>query len=111
VPTDDPTTPQANEASATRRTGAVQYEICIQGHLQPRWGPWFDELLLTPRDDGTTQISGSVLDQSALHGLLAKLRDLGIPLISVRRCPAAEPAAPSDLPDPVIPRNPTGATQ
>ena len=61
------------------------YEIRIKGHLEPRWADWFDGLSLTQESDGTTVLSGSVVDQAALHGLLAKVRDLGLPLIAVRR--------------------------
>jgi hypothetical protein len=61
----------------------VQYEIRVSGHLNARWAAWFDGLTLTPADDGTTVLRGPVVDQAALHGVLQKLRDLGIPLISV----------------------------
>jgi hypothetical protein len=59
------------------------YEIRIQGHLQPRWNAWFDELTLSIENDGTTLIRGDLVDQAALHGLLSKLADLGLPLLSV----------------------------
>ena len=59
------------------------YEIRLQGHLDPRWAAWFDGLILTRESDGTTVIHGSVVDQAALHGLLGKVRDLGLPLIAV----------------------------
>jgi len=61
------------------------YQICIQGHLGSRWVAWFDGLSLTNEPDGTTLICGPVADQSALHGLLQKVRDLGLPLVSVTR--------------------------
>ena len=61
----------------------VQYEIRVTGHLDTRWAAWFDGLSLTGADDGTTVIRGPVVDQAALHGVLQKLRDLGVPLISV----------------------------
>ena len=61
----------------------MQYEIRVKGHLDSRWAAWFDGLSLTRADDGTTVISGPIVDQAALHGVLQKLRDLGIPLISV----------------------------
>jgi hypothetical protein len=60
-----------------------QYEIRIGGHLSSRWEAWFDGLTLVREGDGTTVISGPIVDQSALHGVLQKLRDLGVPLISV----------------------------
>jgi hypothetical protein len=59
------------------------YEIRIQGHLEARWGSWFDGLTLTRDGDGTTTLRGLVIDQAALHGLLQKVRDLGLPLVSV----------------------------
>ena len=61
------------------------YAIRVQGHLDARWAAWFDGLCLTHEGDGTTVIHGSVVDQAALHGLLGKVRDLGIPLIAVNR--------------------------
>ena len=62
-------------------TGA--YEIRVTGHLDRRWAAWFDGLALTHDADGTTVIRGRVADQAALHGLLQRMRDLGLPLISV----------------------------
>ena len=59
------------------------YEIRIRGHLAPRWGSWFDGLTLTLDPDGTTVIRGDVADQAALHGLIQKVRDIGLPLVSV----------------------------
>jgi len=61
------------------------YEIRLKGHLNPRWTDWFDGLTLTQESDGTTVLSGSLMDQAALHGLLGKVRDLGLPLIAVHR--------------------------
>ena len=62
----------------------VQYEIRVKGHLDPRFRARFDGLSLTHETDGTTSIVGPVVDQAALHGLLHALRDLGVPLVSVR---------------------------
>ena len=62
---------------------AQRYEIRLQGHLGARWAEWFDGLSLSNESDGTTLISGLVADQAALHGLLQKVRDLGVPLVSV----------------------------
>jgi hypothetical protein len=59
------------------------YDIRIKGHLDGRWSDWFDGLSFTHASDGTTIIHGPVADQAALHGLLAKVRDLGLPLVSV----------------------------
>jgi hypothetical protein len=61
------------------------YDIRLKGHLNARWADWFDGLSLTHESDGTTLLSGSVVDQAALHGLLGKVRDLGLPLIAVHR--------------------------
>ena len=65
--------------------GGGSYEIRLKGHLNARWADWFDGLTLTQESDGTTVLSGSVVDQAALHGLLGKVRDLGLPLIAVQR--------------------------
>jgi hypothetical protein len=61
------------------------YEIRIQGRLDARWSTWLDGLTLSQTDDGTTVLRGLVTDQAALHGLLHKLRDIGLPLVSVAR--------------------------
>ena len=61
----------------------MQYEIRVEGHLGDRWAAWFDGLSITSEEDGTTVLRGPVVDQAALHGLLQKLRDVGIPLISL----------------------------
>jgi hypothetical protein len=70
-----------------------QYEIRVQGHLGPRWSAWFDGLSVTDADDGTTVIRGPIVDQSALHGLLQKLRDVGIPLISLEQLRHGSPTS------------------
>jgi hypothetical protein len=62
---------------------AERYEIRVKGHLASRWAAWFDGMSLTNESDGTTSIRGPVTDQAALHGLLQRLRDTGLPLISV----------------------------
>jgi len=59
------------------------YLIRIQGHLDQRWTAWFDGLAITHEEDGTTALQGDVADQAALHGLLTKVRDMGLPLVSV----------------------------
>ena len=64
---------------------AGRYEIRIKGRLEPRWAAWFDGLTLTQGSDGTTVVEGLVVDQAALHGLLQKVRDIGLPLVSVTR--------------------------
>jgi hypothetical protein len=61
----------------------VQYEIVINGHLSSRWEAWFDGFAVANEADGTAVLRGHVVDQAALHGLLQRFRDLGIPLISL----------------------------
>jgi hypothetical protein len=72
-------------AAQEQPQSAGRYEIRIKGHLADRWAGWFDGLDLTRRSDGTTLIEGPVEDQAALHGLLQKVRDTGLPLVSVTR--------------------------
>ena len=59
------------------------YEIRIKGHLDDQWSDWFDGMTITVEDCGDTLLTGPVIDQAALHGLLKKVRDLGLPLVSV----------------------------
>ncbi|HZG44111.1 MAG TPA: hypothetical protein VEY93_14280 [Longimicrobium sp.] len=73
------------EASREEHDVAGRYEIRIKGHLDTRWADWFEGLSFTHESDGTTILSGPVVDQAALHGLLKKVRDLGLPLLSVIR--------------------------
>ena len=61
------------------------YQIRIEGHLGPQWTEWFGDLTITLEDNGGTLLTGPVVDQAALHGLLRKIRDLGMPLISAIR--------------------------
>ncbi len=61
------------------------YQIRLKGHLGPRWADWFGDMTITPEDDGETLLTCQVVDQAALHGLLRKVRDLGMPLISAIR--------------------------
>ena len=76
-----------------------RYEIRLRGHLDSRWAAWFDGLSLTNESDGTTIIYGPVTDQAALHGLLQKVRDLGLPLVSVTQVEPDQPNAPTNGPD------------
>jgi hypothetical protein len=62
----------------------AQYEISVRGVLDSQWSTWFEGLTVTTHEPGQTLITGPVTDQAALHGLLAKVRDLGLPLLSVR---------------------------
>jgi hypothetical protein len=77
-----------------------RYEIRLKGHLDSRWTAWFDGLTVAHDSDGTTIIHGLVADQAALHGLLQKVRDLGLPLVSVTEVQPDQPECP-----PTSPRN------
>jgi len=70
-------------ASTEDRYEPGSYEIRIKGHLDKRWAAWFEGLTITLEEDGDTLLTGPVVDQAALHGLLKRVRDLGMPLISV----------------------------
>ena len=94
VTADDRTTDSTNGASPAGHTGIQQYEIRVKGHLGSRWTAWFDGLSIATEDDGTTVVRGPVVDQAALHGLLQKLRDVGIPLVSLTQLPTDAPTAP-----------------
>jgi len=72
-----------NDLSAGHPHNPARYAIRLKGHLASGWAAWFDGMTLTAKSDGTTVLEGPVIDQAALHGLLSKLRDLGLPLVSV----------------------------
>ncbi|MEP7241150.1 MAG: hypothetical protein ABI697_09725 [Devosia sp.] len=76
-----PTTPKPDPHAA------ATYQICLQGHLDARWADQLEVAGLTHEGDGTTLIRVVAADQSALHGMLQRIRDLGLPLISVTRSP------------------------
>src|SRR5947209_16513287 len=88
-----------------RPDGPPRYEIRLQGRLDPRWAAWFDGLAVTAADDGTAAAHGPIVDQAALHGVLQKMRDLGLPLLSVTRLGAVQPT-----PDTTSPRQLPGRT-
>ena len=67
-----------------------RYEIGVQGRLDERWSTWFDGMDIETDSDGNTRIRGLVVDQAALHGVLSRLRDLGLLLLSVNRIDSAE---------------------
>ena len=67
------------------------YRLRIRGHLDPDWSSWFDDLTITQEDDGTTTLTGPLVDQAALYGLLGRLRDLGATLLDVERLPDDSP--------------------
>jgi len=78
-----------------------RYEIRVKGHLADRWAAWFDDMTLTRQADGTTVLDGPVADQSALHGLLRKVSDLGLPLVSVTATADIRTSTAPELPHPV----------
>jgi hypothetical protein len=94
VTADDRTPELTDGGSTATHPPTLQYEIRVKGHLAARWSAWFDGLSLTNEPDGTTAIRGPVVDQAALHGLLQKLRDVGLPLVSLTELPPDEPPRP-----------------
>jgi hypothetical protein len=84
-----------SEIPAGRYHSPGQYEIRLKGHLDARWAAWFDGLAIARGSDGTTIIEGPVADQAALHGVPQKIRDLGLPLISVNHVAPGDPPAPA----------------
>jgi hypothetical protein len=75
-----------------------RYEIRLKGHLDERWADWFEGLSFTHASDGTTILSGPVVDQAALHGLLRRVRDVGLPLLSVVHIGPEQAAVPDVQP-------------
>jgi hypothetical protein len=74
-----------------QRRRPTHYELRVDGHLGKHWSTWFDGLALTHEDDGTTTLCGAVTDQAELHGVLAKVRDLGATIISLTPIDADSP--------------------
>lgn len=95
--TADDRSTDGHAGGAAGQNSTTNYELRVQGHLGTRWSAWFDGLTITRNDDGTTVIRGAVVDQAALHGLLSKLRDVGIPLVSLTQLPPDAPTEPSAL--------------
>ncbi|MGY1680544.1 hypothetical protein [Geodermatophilus sp. SYSU D01176] len=77
--------------TAGRSSDSSRYEIRLGGHLEPRWAAWFDGMALIQQSDGTTVIQGPVIDQATLHGLLQRVRDLGLPLLGVTQLDPDQP--------------------
>ena len=85
----------------------VVYQIRVKGQLDSQWADWFEGLAITLEEDGDTLLTGLVIDQAALHGLLKKVRDLGMPLVSVSpvepgQVDPAQPAPPGVKPPDTI---------
>jgi len=72
-----------NHNLKTNPNEPTHYQIRVKGHLNCQWTDWFEGLTITLEDDGNTLLTGPVIDQARLHGLLRKVRDLGLPLLSV----------------------------
>jgi hypothetical protein len=86
----------SNDPNARTAPGTPAiYQIRIQGHLGRQWSDWFDGLTIALEEDGHTLLTGTVVDQAALYGLLNKVRDLGMPLVSVMYVEVQQP----DMPD------------
>ena len=80
------------------------YRIVIKGHLDSEWSEWFDGLTITPVDSGETILTGPIVDQTALHGVLIKIRDLGLPLLRLSRI---EPESENES-SPIVPQEEEG---
>jgi hypothetical protein len=80
-----------NTSGRSPAIGPSRYEIRLAGILDPLWATWLDDMDVTPAADGSTLVHGVVADQAALHGLLARLRDIGLPLTSLTRIPPDTP--------------------
>lgn len=83
--------PQMNDPVAIDR-----YEIRLEGQLDQRWSDWFEGFALTNESDGTTTLTGHVIDQAALHGLLRRVGDLGVTLLSINTITSSTPIPPSN---------------
>jgi hypothetical protein len=86
--------------TANKLDQPMVYQIRVKGHLGPQWTDWFGGLTITLEEGGDTLLTGAVVDQAALHGLLKKVRDLGMPLISascVKPCRQMRPTSNSKL--------------
>lgn len=83
--------------SSEQNEKAMKYQIRIEGQLDQQWTDWFEGFTITQEEGGRTVLTGNIVDQSALHGLLKKVRDLGIPLVSVNRIETAGSPNPDQI--------------
>jgi hypothetical protein len=94
-----PPPPSSAEKGTTTppvRWGSPVYQIRLRGQVHPRWSAWLNHLTITLDEQGDTLLTGLIVDQSALHGILTRIRDLGLPLISVMEIDSAEPRGTDD---------------
>lgn len=80
--------------NATEPDGPTIYRIRVKGHLAPRWERWFEPMTIVPQPNGDSLLTGPVVDQAALHGVLKRIRDLGLPLISVMEADPNQASSP-----------------
>jgi hypothetical protein len=76
---------QDKDSMNTSDWASTYYRIRIHGHLDTAWSDWFDRLVVTQEDDGTTTLAGPLADQAALYGVISRLRDLGVTLLAIER--------------------------
>ena len=93
----------SNELEPKPTSQPVVYQIRLKGHLGSQWTDWFGGLTITLEDNGDTLLTGPVIDQAALHGLLKKVRDLGMPLVSVSPVEPGPSAALGTSPSTTLP--------
>ena len=79
-------TDETGNKRGQRKNGQDWYEIQLEGHFHPSWFGWLEEWEITPLPDGNTLLSGPVIDQPALHGIFARIRDLNLKIISLKKC-------------------------
>jgi hypothetical protein len=83
------TRPTPDSAGPGQTGPTTTYEIRVAGHLDDHWAATLDDLNLVRLDDGTTSLTGPLVDQAQLHGVLARIRDLGVPLLALRTVESA----------------------
>ena len=84
----------SNQIDPQNYEASLIYQIRIKGHLPPQWTEWFGDATITREADGSTLLTCTIIDQAALHGLLKKVRDFGLPLLSVNRMNADQEVSP-----------------
>lgn len=90
----------SDESSAENNAGQPTfYQIRVKGHLSAQWADWFDSLTITLEENGDSVLTGPMVDQAALYGLLRRVRDLGLPLLSVTQVKASQPDATDGMND------------